>query len=121
LIDLLPIRKVFRNLPRAHAKGAKGLQAGVKGSIVDLFGVQLQVDPPLDADRHHLLHIPGARTEGEAIKRVQGAPLVISGGARLVLFVSQQLRDRTRQAKTEKKSADLRTPHKHGIHQRKDG
>ncbi len=83
--------------------------------------MQLQVDPPLDADRRHLQYIPGARTEGEAIERVQGAPLVISAGARLVLLISQQLRDGTRQAKTEKKCADLRTPHKHGIPQGKDG
>jgi len=51
--------------------------------------MQLQVDPPLDADRHHLLNISGARTESKAIERMQGAPLVIRTETRLVLLISQ--------------------------------
>ena len=71
-----------------------------------LFGMQLQVNPLLDAHRHDLLHISGAGTEGQTIERVQRAPLIVLGWSRLVLLISQHLRNGACQAETEKTSGE---------------
>jgi hypothetical protein len=117
LINGLPVGKVLRNLFRAHAQGAERFQARVERAVINFFGMQLKVNPLVDAHRHDLLHIAGARTEGQAIERVQSAPLsvVIGAGCRLVLvFLSgQHLRDRTRQAETEKRDSKLRAAQAH--------
>ena len=92
-----------------------GSRRASSGAVVNFLGMQLQVNPLLDAHRHHSLHIAGARTESQAIERVQGAPLivVVGAGGSLVLLLSQHLRDRARQAETKKTSGKLRAAQTH--------
>ena len=79
--------------------------------------MQLQVNPSVDAHCHDLLHIAGARTEGQAIEGMKGAPLIVVVGAGrrivLVFLSSQHLRDRARQAETEKTNGKLRAVQTH--------
>jgi hypothetical protein len=77
--------------------------------------MQLQVNPLVDAHRHDSLQVAGARSEGEPIKRVQGAPLsvIVGAGRGLVLFVGKHLRDRARQAETKKTNGELRAAQTH--------
>jgi hypothetical protein len=106
LIDLLRVGEVRGNLSRAHAESPHRLQAGDESAVVDLLGMQLQVNPLIHAHCHYLLYIPRARTEGEAIERVQGAPLITGAGGRLILlfFSGQQLRHGTRQAEAHQEN-----------------
>jgi hypothetical protein len=73
--------------------------------------MQLQINPLLDAHRHYLLHIPGARTEGQTIESVQSPLLIVGSRSRTAFissfFLSQQLRDRTFQAQTENRNSEL--------------
>jgi len=58
---------------RAQAEAAQRLQARIQRAVVNLFGMQLQVDPLFDAHRHHLLQIARSRTESKPIQRLQRA------------------------------------------------
>ena len=58
------------DLFRAHAQSAKRCQARFDGTIWNLFGMKLQIDPAVDPHGCDLLNIPGAWTERQAIQRL---------------------------------------------------
>ena len=83
--------------------------------------MQLQIDPLVDTNRHHALHVPRPRTESQAIERVQGTPSLghLIAGARgqlvfvLVLLISQQRWDSTREADGKKQNDEFHAAHNH--------
>ena len=99
LLDHLVVGKFFGDFLRTHVQRAKSSEARFDCAVRNFVGMQLQIDPAVDAHRHDLLHVAGPRTEGEAIERVHGALLFVRalfvrariGG--LVLLLGEQLRD----------------------------
>ncbi len=121
LIDFLRVRKVFCNLLSTHLQSAKRLETGVQRAVVNPLGMQLQVNPLINAHCHHLLHISGARAEGKSIQSVQCASLIARAGRvfiQVVFFCSKQLWHDTRQhqpknARREKKDSEFRVTARH--------
>jgi hypothetical protein len=104
LLDHLPIRKIFEYLFGTHAKSAQWNELGLDILVSDLFRMQLQINPPVDAHRHDLLHLSWARAEGQTVERMHRALLIArSGIGGIVLLLREQLRDGARQAETQEK------------------
>ena len=82
LIDFLTIGKVFRKIFRAHAGRAKGLQTRIQCTIVDFIRMQLPVDPLVNADCHHALHVAWTRTESQTIQGMQSSSLLADARCR---------------------------------------
>ena len=80
LLDHLIIRKFLGELLRTHAQRAKRRQAGIHRIVWNLLRVQLQVDPSVHSDRHHLLDIAWARTKCQAIQGLHRPLLLVRPG-----------------------------------------
>ncbi len=102
LFHHLTVGKVFEDFLGAHAQRAQWLEAGFHVFVSDFFGMQLQIDPVVDARGHHLLHIAGTGPEGEAIQGVHRALLFVRSCVDgLVLLPGEQLRDGACKAETQ--------------------
>src|ERR1051326_5753640 len=62
---------VFLNLPSLQLKAIERLELGLQGRILtDAFGMQLQIDPLIDAQPPYLFHVGGTCTKCEPIQYV---------------------------------------------------
>jgi hypothetical protein len=84
-------------------QGAEGLEVSFHFFVGDFFGMQLEVDPAIDAHGHYQPHVTGTRAEGEAIQGVYRALLFVriyDDG--LDFLPGEQLRDSGGKAETQK-------------------
>ena len=62
------------NLDKAKSQG---LSPRLQGAVIDLFRMELLLNPFVHAHRGHALNIAGARTESQTIQRMQGTLAVV--------------------------------------------
>src|SRR5208283_1820716 len=115
LVEFLSVGKIFREFLRTHAEGAEGLQTRVESLVVDLFGMQLQLDPLVDTHRRQVLYVARTRTEGQSIQGMQSAALLVgSRGLILFLFFLSRQKWRDHRRKTEAQAQENCGPRAQG-------
>ena len=77
LLDHLIVGKFFDDFFRAHVQRAKRSEARIHRSSLNFVGMQLQIDPAIDAHGHHLLHIAGTWTKRQTVERMYRALLIV--------------------------------------------
>jgi hypothetical protein len=85
---------ILHHLADVHAERAEWSQARIECGVVNFFGMELLVDPFVYANRQDTLEVSGARSEGQAVKCVNGSLLsvhLIGGWIRFVFFRGGQL------------------------------
>ena len=99
-LDQLRRWEILHDLAGVHAKGAKGSEASVNRVIVDLFRMQLLIDPFVHPNRGHTLDIARTGTERKPVERVQRAFLLIhfDRGRTLLIFIGEGELDAKRKA-----------------------
>ena len=106
--------EVLHHLARAHAQGLEALQAGLEGAVIDLFGVELLLDPLLHTHLRHPLHLAGTGAETQPVERVGGALLLAHLRGFALLVRAQQQRGWQRQAQQRDQNDGSTTLQLHG-------
>jgi hypothetical protein len=90
LLDHLIGWKILDNFFCVHAQGAEWSQPGIESRVVNFFGMELEVDPFINAQLRDEFDIAGPRAEGQAIQGVEGSLGLIEGwGGGFVLFAGE--------------------------------
>ena len=92
------------------------VQTGFEGAVGNFLGMQLQIDPAVDAHRHDLLHIAGRGPKVRRLSACRARSVRYRAAVDALpcsLGVSQHLRDRARQAEAEKTNSELRAAQTH--------
>ncbi len=98
LLNHLLVGKFVHDFARTHAQSAEGCQTRFDGAIGNLFWMELQIDPLVDAHGDDLLDIARPRSKGQAIQSMHRALLFARRQDRQAfLLVRDQLRDRADQ------------------------
>ncbi len=106
------LRDGIRRKGRHHLAGAHGQRAirskvRLQGGVIDSVGMQLEVDPLVDAHRGHGLDIARTRTEAKPVERVQRTLLLVVGFRGLLLLGVSAGCDQNQQQSGKAKSATI--------------
>ena len=71
LLDQLRGREVLHQLPGVHAQRAQRLQPRLQRRVVNLFGMQLLLDPLVHAHGRYAIHVARPGAKGQPVERVQ--------------------------------------------------
>ena len=98
--------KAMHHLAGAHGQRAIRSQPRLHGGVIDSVGMQLEVDPLVDAHRGHGLDIARTRTEAKPVERMQRTLLLVVSFRGLLLLGVSAGRDQNQQQSGKAKRCD---------------
>jgi hypothetical protein len=90
LLDHLIGGEILDDFFGIHAQGAEWSQSGIESRVVNFFGMELEIDPFINAQLRDEFDIAGPRAESEAIQGMEGTfGLIERWGGGFILFAGQ--------------------------------
>src|SRR5262249_56667471 len=91
LLDDLLGRKVLDQLALIHAQRAEGSKARFESGVVNFLGMQLLVDPFVDAHGGYAVNLKGPRAKREAVQPVDSALGLVHRGRGFLFLLGREL------------------------------